>query len=234
MCLLVLAWKTRPDLRLLLAGNRDELHDRATAELDWWPDQKMIAGRDLVAGGTWLAASREGRFAVVTNVPRIAAPSGARSRGHLVKDFVTGAESPLEYLDSIAADRGRYAGFSMIAGDADTAAYYGSVEPEARLLDPGVYGLGNDVLDLPSPRLTRAVDAVGALLERSDHDPLTLFSMWSDDAGPDAPFRRGERYGTRCTTLVKRTVDEMTVAEVAYGRDGSAGAPRVFRWLTGS
>ena len=55
MCLLVLAWKSHPRYRLVLAGNRDEFHDRAAAPLNWWQDDaRILAGRDLKAGGTWL------------------------------------------------------------------------------------------------------------------------------------------------------------------------------------
>ena len=53
MCLLLLAWKTHPRYRLILAGNRDEFHERPTAPLNWWQDDpRILGGRDLKASGT--------------------------------------------------------------------------------------------------------------------------------------------------------------------------------------
>ena len=67
MCLLVLAWKSHPRYRLILAGNRDEFQDRAAAPLNWWQDDpRILGGRDLKANGTWLGVARSGRFGIVT------------------------------------------------------------------------------------------------------------------------------------------------------------------------
>jgi uncharacterized protein with NRDE domain len=53
MCLLLIAWKTHPRYRLILAGNRDEFHDRAATPLNWWQDDpRILGGRDLKAGGS--------------------------------------------------------------------------------------------------------------------------------------------------------------------------------------
>ena len=93
MCLVVFAWQAHPDYRLILVGNRDESHKRPTRDAHWWPDNPdMLAGRDLQAGGTWLAVSKSGRFATVTNFregPK--SRSGPESRGRLVTDFVAGS-----------------------------------------------------------------------------------------------------------------------------------------------
>ena len=68
MCLIVLAVGQHPDYPLVLAANRDEFHARPTAGAGWWEDRPdILGGRDLQAGGTWLALSRSGRLATVTN-----------------------------------------------------------------------------------------------------------------------------------------------------------------------
>ena len=55
MCLVLIAWRVHPNYRCLVAANRDELHTRPAAAAAWWPDRpKILAGRDLEAGGTWL------------------------------------------------------------------------------------------------------------------------------------------------------------------------------------
>ena len=76
MCLLVIAWKAHPRYRLILAGNRDEFHDRPSAPLNWWQDDARILGpRDLKANGTWLGVARSGRFGVITNFRDLQAPA---------------------------------------------------------------------------------------------------------------------------------------------------------------
>ena len=99
MCLVVFAWQTHPLYRLILAGNRDEAHRRPTQDAHWWPDnESILAGRDLQAGGTWLAVSKAGRFATVTNFHEgQTGRAGRKSRGALVTDFVAGSESAEAY-----------------------------------------------------------------------------------------------------------------------------------------
>ena len=77
-----------PEWRLVAAGNRDELHARPSLPLARWDDGNgVIAGRDMVGGGTWLGVSEAGRFAVVTNVREVGGGDPARaSRGGLVSE----------------------------------------------------------------------------------------------------------------------------------------------------
>src|ERR1700739_2612629 len=92
MCVLAFAWQAHPRWRLIMAGNRDELHARPTRALARWdhPDH-LLAGRDLQSGGTWLGVSERGRFAVVTNLRGYGAPeTGRSSRGKLVVDLLAG------------------------------------------------------------------------------------------------------------------------------------------------
>ena len=52
---------------MLIAANRDEFHARPTLAAAQWPDAAGIyAGRDALAGGTWMGASSHGRYALVT------------------------------------------------------------------------------------------------------------------------------------------------------------------------
>ena len=89
MCLIYVAWRRHPRHRLVVAANRDEFHARPALPVHWWDDTPgVLAGRDLEAGGTWMAVGTGGRFAAITNYPdpvpeRI---PGAPSRGALVSD----------------------------------------------------------------------------------------------------------------------------------------------------
>jgi Transport and Golgi organisation 2 len=85
MCTAILS--IQPGAPVLLAGVRDELADRA-----WqppgrhWPDYPgLIGGRDLQAGGTWLALAPEARrvACVLNGRGRMAPADSRRSRGVL-------------------------------------------------------------------------------------------------------------------------------------------------------
>ena len=94
MCLILLALNAVPKRPWLLLGNRDEYHGRPSAPAAHWDDAANVAGgRDLEAGGSWLAVTRDGRFAAVTNVRAGPPRRGKRSRGALVADFVRGNDS---------------------------------------------------------------------------------------------------------------------------------------------
>jgi hypothetical protein len=85
MCTAVLS--IEPDAPVLLAGIRDEFVDRAwEAPGRYWPDfPGLIGGRDLRAGGTWLAVAPGARRAacVLNGRGRMAPPGSRRSRGVL-------------------------------------------------------------------------------------------------------------------------------------------------------
>src|SRR5271165_3211596 len=85
MCTAILSLE--PGRPVLLAGVRDELTDRAwEAPGQFWPQYPgLIGGRDLLAGGTWLAVSPDGqRVACVLNGRGQPAPATSRrSRGVL-------------------------------------------------------------------------------------------------------------------------------------------------------
>ncbi|MGH9944980.1 MAG: NRDE family protein, partial [Pyrinomonadaceae bacterium] len=100
MCIILFAQQAHPQYKLVLAANRDEFYARPTALAAWWPDAPhVLAGRDLLRGGTWLGLTRAGRFAAVTNYrdPR-AQRVDALSRGALVGDVLRGAEGADPYL----------------------------------------------------------------------------------------------------------------------------------------
>ncbi|HWJ05455.1 MAG TPA: NRDE family protein [Steroidobacteraceae bacterium] len=248
MCLLVVAWKHHPRHRLVVAANRDEFHERPSAPLGWWSDDtRVLAGRDLRSGGTWMGVSRAGRFAIVTNFRDLERPPApdAPSRGELVSGFLTGTASPREYLDRLRPRAASYAGFNLLVGDADALHYLTNRDGEAapRVLEPGVYGLSNHVLDAPWPKLLRTRRRFTELVARPDIEPDELFDMLGDrrtaddDEIPDtglpadweralsAPFVVHGRYGTRSSTVLLVERDgRTTVIERRFEASGTLTA----------
>ena len=103
------------------------------APLGWWQDDpRILAGRDLKAGGTWLGVARSGRFGIVTNYRDLQAPvEGAPSRGHLVPRFLTSATSPKEFLDDLRGAAPRYSGFNLLVGGTRALYYFSNRGPNA-------------------------------------------------------------------------------------------------------
>jgi uncharacterized protein with NRDE domain len=188
MCLIVFDW--RPDAvdgpLFTLAANRDEFFRRTAEPISWWRDAPtVLAGRDLVGGGTWLGLSRDGRFAALTNYR---APhemrADAPTRGTLVSDWLNGSaraadgsphETPLAYLQHVAQTGDIYNGFNLLVGDwtrRELAWYCNRADRAPALLAPGTHGISNAVLDTAWPKLVKKRAELGALLTRDARAPL--------------------------------------------------------------
>lgn len=226
MCLVVVAHDAHPDRRLIVAGNRDEFHARPTEEARWWHDDVDIAGgRDLEAGGTWLAMHRNGRFATVTNYRGVDPPAGELpSRGQLVTGFLKSELPPLDYLYSLPGSR--YAGFNLLVADNKTLAYCSNQGHAPRELPPGIYGLANTHLDAQGERISRSKERMRRLLNSGKVDVAALMGLLGNrdaasDDPLDAPFVVTPRFGTRCSTVV--TVDRGGSWQLAERRFDPAG-----------
>lgn len=251
MCLLVLAWMTHPRYRLVVAANRDELHERPAAPLAWWGDDPpLLAGRDLAAGGTWLGVTRTGRFGAVTNFrefEHVPAPD-APSRGELVPRYLGDDTEPGRYVDALHSTSGRYAGFNLLAGGTRSLYFVSNrADTRPRQLAPGVYGLANHALDAPWPKVVASRARFEAELGRDEPDPSAFFELLVDrepagessdtaiDLPPDlaramsSPFVVHPRYGTRCSTVLMASHSGHTVMiEHRYDAAGrQTGATRV-------
>ena len=241
MCLLVIAVNQYPELPLIVAGNRDEFHARPTQDAHWWPDQPdLLGGRDLQAGGTWLAINRRGRFAAVTNyrdAQREQQP--LLSRGHLITGFLGGGDEPLQHVDAI--DGERYAGFNLVVAERESAAYLSNRGAPTRRLETGLYGLSNATLDDPWTKVTRSKAKLAQLIEQDNVNETTLLRLLDDrdKASTDeveanglsfsmahaltAPFVLNPKYGTRCSTVL--TISRGGHARFTERRVDPAGIP---------
>ena len=235
MCLIAIAHLTSVRFPLVIAANRDEDYERATHDAHAWNDAPdVIGGRDALYGGSWLAVRRGGRFAAVTNLR--GAERRTRSRGFLVRDFVTSDVAVSEYAASIAGDAHQYAGFHLLAGEAGRTIFY--IAPEAQSpLAPGVHAFSNAPNGEVWPKTTIAIEAMQSALTNAD-DPETLadalLRFLSTPRGTGAVesevFIAGDRYGTRSSAVIVASESEMLFAEQSYARDGLPhGARRLFR-----
>ena len=86
MCTLIILFRPKHKWPLIIAGNRDEVLDRPWKKphTHWNEFPSIIAGKDLLAGGTWLGINKEGMVATVLNRADSIGPSKKKkSRGLL-------------------------------------------------------------------------------------------------------------------------------------------------------
>lgn len=242
MCLIAFAWNTHPRWRLVLAGNRDEFHGRPTAPLARWPDTAMAAGRDLEAGGTWLGVNDDGRCTVVTNVRDPRDPQVGRSRGLLAVDYLTGPDQAPAHASRLRAGAAHYRPFNLLTFDAREGFYLGNrPEPRLQIITPGVHGLSNADFNTPWPKTRALMQRLQHWLEVDADDLEPVFTALADErqapdeALPDtgiglererwlsSAFIRGERYGTRASTLV--LIDHAGAGRIVERRFGPNGRP---------
>ena len=234
MCLIVVAHKVSDRFPLIVAANRDEDYQRPTRVAHIWDDAAdVIGGRDLRHGGSWLAITRTGRIAAVTNL-RGAARDDARSRGLLVRDFVMSDIAPRAYAESVRVDE--YAGFHLIAGRVgDTFVH---LADSLREWEPGIHGVSNGPADARWEKIDRAVDHVRVAASIEDADELArhlleFLATSTSGAIERTVFVRGDRYGTRSSTAIVASHDAILFAEQNFSRGGKREGEPIFFRFTG-
>ncbi|WP_166268540.1 NRDE family protein [Marinobacter caseinilyticus] len=253
MCLILFAVARHPQFPLVVAANRDEFFARPTTAMHWWREPDVLAGQDQLSGGTWLAVSREGAVAAVTNVRGGGEITSGPSRGALPLLALT--ESQPELNRQLRENAGRYAGFNLVALSPEAGWYFSNRDAHpGRNLHRGLYGLSNHLLQSPWPKLLKLRDSVGRTLAQTRrHQTETLHAtlvaqLQDDTPAPDhclpdtgvglamerflsSPFIRGRDYGTRATTIV--TVDtqgQIVVTEQNWLPEGQPGQHQQFSW----
>ena len=222
MCLIVVSLNDHPNYKLIVATNRDEFYNRKTASAQYWEDHpQVLGGRDLQAGGTWLAMNVNGRIAMVTNYRDLDRynPS-APSRGHLVADYVLSTDPPLQYMEQVASKGAQYNGFNLLAGSPNELYYYSNYGQGVVPVQPGLHGLSNHLLNTPWPKVKTATQKVRSILNEKTVDVEQLLDAMYDDAvAPDAElpdtgvglemerqlssiFIKTPQYGSRNTTVI--------------------------------
>lgn len=237
MCLILISYDQHPDYPLVVAANRDEFYGRPTAPAAFWDDAPhVLAGRDLKAGGTWMGVTRTAHWAAVTNYRDPSThKEEAPSRGKLVADFLREQSDPEAYLRQLVPEANRYNGFNLLVGTLDELGYYSNRDSAVRMLDPGLYGLSNHLLDTGWPKVERGRKKLRRLLDDGDVTADRLLDLLYDKEKPaeerlpdtgiglagervlSPMFIESEKYGTRSSTvlIVDRT-GHVTFAERTF------------------
>jgi uncharacterized protein with NRDE domain len=179
MCTVIVVWQWREDVPLVVAANRDELLARPSdPPLLLEPDPPRWGGRDLVAGGTWLAVNPAGRVGAVTNRH----PGGEiptrdpqrSSRGRLPLEALAGSSGEAKgWLRSL--EPGRYNPVNVLYLAPDAALWAGVDDAQGTQvsdLAPGVHVITeqnlDDLADNKGQRILRESSAAVAAASSSD------------------------------------------------------------------
>ena len=246
MCLILLAWHAHRRFPLVLAANRDEFYARPSAQAAFWREQPdLLGGRDLESMGTWLGVTRTGRLAAVTNVREgsSAVAPDAPSRGKLTTDFLCGATPPGDYAAATYATGTVYRGFNLLVADRHELWWTSNRAGDTRRLEAGIYGLSNELLDTPWPkvvvgkqRLARALETGASVGVEGLLELLADSEQPGDAELPDtgvglererqlsAAHVVSADYGTRCSSVLIVDADgRAQFAERSFEPHGAAG-----------
>jgi len=252
MCLILFAHRAVHGYALVLAANRDEFFARPTESAHYWTDAPtVLAGRDLEKSGTWMGVTRDGRWAAVTNFRDGTRPeAGTRSRGELVARYLLERSSAATYAAAVANEGAQYHGFNLLVGDTQGVHYVSNRGARPQILQPGIYGLSNHLLDTPWPKVERGKRELEALLEGNPGDPAEpLLALLADrrtaaeEALPEtgvsrdwekllsASFICAPGYGTRASSVLLIGQDgEVNLRERSFDASTELLEDRRFRF----
>lgn len=159
MCSLIASYLPSAPWPLVIAANRDEMLDRPwDAPGRYWPN--ILAGRDRLAGGTWLGMNDRGVVAALLNRTGSLGPaSGKASRGELplIALEAGNASEAARLIGTL--DAGRYRSFNMLVADASGGFVIRGLEQGAPHVAPLALGVtmitASDPNDMNSPRIAR-------------------------------------------------------------------------------
>lgn len=241
MCLAIIAYNAHPQYPFLLAHNRDEFYGRPAEPLQEWKEG-WIGGRDLKAGGTWLAFAKDGRYGFVTNFRDLSHWREDRAtRGELVPQFLRERESPEIFVENLLAGRNRYNSFNLVVGRARVGALaLSSPSGKVFTLSKGIHAISNGPLETSWFKMKRAKELFEETLREGRNFGERLFDLLADEGKAPAGelpstgltadkerlvssiFVRSEEYGTVASTVA--TLDSSglwTISERGFAKQGS-------------
>lgn len=213
MCTLVILRRPKHPWPVIIAANRDEMADRAwRAPGRHWPDrEEVVAGLDLLAGGSWLGLNDHGVVAGILNREGSLGPeTGRRSRGELVLEALDHADAAEAARALADLDPTSYRSFNMVVADNRDAFWlrgFGAAGPgriEVMPVPPGLSMI--TALDRNDPKSARIRAYLPRFERAAPPDP---------DSGDDGAWADWER-------LLASRVSE--AAEAGMNEAGAAGA----------
>ena len=237
MCTLVIFRRPRHRWPVLIGANRDEMVDRPSKPPGrHWPDRpEVIAGLDMLAGGSWLGINDWGVAAAVLNRHGSLGPSpNRRSRGELVLEALDHADATAAAEALSDLDPEAYRTFNLIVADESHGFWLRHAGGPGIELSPLKDGLSmiaaGDLDDLAIRRLELALPAFRAWpTPDPDHDDWFGWQslLSSTRAPPNEPVTAAMRFRTDGYA----TVSSALIALPARGEPERRPVFRFAEWL---
>jgi uncharacterized protein with NRDE domain len=218
VCFILALFGAHPRYPLVIAANRDEARARPSTAPHLWPGAPAIwAGRDDVAGGTWLGVNTAGLVAAITN--RVGGPVDPTlpSRGQLCLATLRQPDLPAARatIEADLAVRG-YNPFNLLVATGDEG-WVTTWRGASRALSHGAHIVTNHGdMDNPSdPAVPRALEVVEQLnVADQELDPLlqALGHLCSDTREPNPICRPEGDRGTVSSSLIALDVNRSIAA----------------------
>ncbi len=223
MCLIFFSINNHPTYKLIVAANRDEFYNRKTAPANYWEDNpKILGGRDLEAGGTWMGITKSGRISLITNYRDSSNINPqAPSRGQLVSDYLDNEVlNPVDCLQQIEKRAKAYNGFNLVVGNPDSLWYFSNYGEGIKKITSGLFGLSNHLLETPWPKVMRGKEQLKPIFDHATINTEDIFKvLYDSEQGVDenlpdtgvgierervlsSMFIKSTGYGTRCSTIL--------------------------------
>lgn len=239
MCILFVALEAHSEYPLIICANRDEFHHRPTESAHFWPKQnRLLAGKDLEAGGTWLGVNQNGLVAGLTNIrdPELI-QSDMKSRGELVLKALINNGIDESWLTRYSPF---YNPFNLLYGDEKALFCFDSRAKQLNQLTAGFHSISNGALDDIWPKMSRGTQAIQAHISNNSSPCIdSLLAIMKDGTqAPDADlpqtgvslewerhlssiYIQHQEYGTRSTSIIlKDKRGKVQFSEVRYDGKG--------------
>jgi uncharacterized protein with NRDE domain len=184
----------------LILANRDEYHARPTLAMQARLSGTVLAGTDLVAGGTWLAIhASKPRIAAVTNIRRLPqSPDGRRSRGELPLAFAASTDSPDAFVADLDQRRDAYLPFNLLLFDAGRLICWSSTTGATVSGDRTALVVGNAEAGIDWPKTARLRQLASRLSATASAQDM--FEILADRTQPPDMDPAGHRNRHRART----------------------------------
>jgi uncharacterized protein with NRDE domain len=225
MCTLVILRRPGHAWPVLIGANRDEMIERESKPPGrHWPSRpELVAGLDVLAGGSWLGINDWGVVAAVLNRHGSLGPAAnRRSRGELVLEALDHADAAAAAMALMDLDPKAYRTFNLIVADKEDAFWLrhaGGLRIEMKPVKDGLSMIAaGDVDDLATRRIELALPSFRAWpIPDPDHEDWVAWEtlLGSTRAPPKEPATaamrfRTDGYGTRSSALIALPARDMT------------------------
>jgi uncharacterized protein with NRDE domain len=221
VCTLAIYFRLSDTYPVAIAANRDEFYERETrSPAVLCTEPWVVAGQDLVAGGTWLGVNEHGLVAGIVNRRTAEGPDPSRlSRGMLCLHALR-QPSAAAAVAAVPENAGTaYNAFNLLLASPEEAWVIGNAHGALKRtrLDPGLHLLTNlDLNDATCPRIAKSYSMFESAARHLRQERTSSFrsavreilSDHSTPLDPRAPLPSNnlcvhtERFGTRSSSLI--------------------------------